>query len=156
MSPFLWCFTWLWCLNNQKAWENMFRSSLHFVVAITSQRLQVFSMAALEEVLCWRGKGWRLTASWPESSDIFRLVAPHTSCSSWQTHKQGALYLSVTFCVDESMAHGTDSSPCVWASTGRHKDNHKTTDEMQRINLFLYLTNQGIPEADVAVLENTA
>lgn len=156
MGTFLWCFTQLWWLNNQKAWKSVLRSSLLFVVALTTQRLQVLSMAALEGVVCWRRKGWRVTASWPESSDIFRLVAPHTSCSSWQTHKQGAVHLSVTFCVEDSMTHGTDSSLCVWASTGRHKDNHKTTDEMQRINLFLYLTNQRIPEADVAVLENIA
>lgn len=73
--------------------------------------------------------------------------ALHTTFTSWQTHKQGAVHLSVTFCVDESMAQGTDSSPCLWASTGRTQKQPQSHGwNAENKFFFCYLMKQGNPE----------
>lgn len=132
MGVFLWWFTWLWWLSNQKAWGNLLRSFLLFVVAFTSKSCMC------SPGLHWsRTKGWRVTAPWAQRSDTFRLVALHTSFTSRQTHKQGAVHLSVTSCVDYC--------PWVGASTGRHKSKHKNTTDIQRMNLFLLPHRPGDP-----------
>lgn len=66
--------------------------------------------------------------------------ALHTTFTSWQTHKQGAVHLSVTFYVDESMAQGTDSSPCLWASTGRTQKQPQSPG-WNAENNFFFLTS---------------
>lgn len=131
MGVFLWWFTWLWYLSNQKAWGNLLRRSLHFVFAFTSKSCMCSPW------LHWR----RLCVAGLRDEELQhhgQTPSGWWHCTPASLHdKQGAVHLNVTFCVDYC--------PCVEASTGRHKSNHKTTAEIQRINLFLLPHQPGDP-----------
>lgn len=130
MGFFLWCFTWFWWLNNQKAWKNLLRSSLHFVVAITShyKRLHMFSMASLKE------KGMKSCSFMTRvlrhlqaggTTHQLHVADPQTRSSAPQCHilcgwEHGTWNWFLSLCVNQH----------------RHKNNDTTMDEMQGIFLL--------------------